>query len=500
MSTPGLAQPPSSVPLELKTGTELRQRYVISSHLGSGGYATVWRATDKQQGRDVAIKRFHRNAWSTPSADDVKRVLEEAQNTLRLRGHRNIVEIYETFEEAGEAFIVMEFVDGNTLENIFREHVLRGTWVAIDEGIDLFKQLLDGLVFAHSSGLIHRDIKPSNILISKLGVLKIADFGIAKQMTFSSSQHADPRTNFAGTGSQFYMSFEQSRGENLDQRSDIFSAGIIGYLLFTGRHPFNHSSAAFSIFELIREKGFSCPEVPSQPGLPDPVRKAVMKMLTKDKALRYHSIYEPLGELTKENSQTCSNCSSPNPVANNFCGQCGSPLKGKFDAIPVEQKPIKAKDRTAAQLTDEGFDLTREDNWDGAIRKYKEALDIDPTYARAHANLGFALNRFGKYTEAIDVLSRGLKVTNDANLRHRLFDNRGFAKSNLKDFGGAIDDFTEAIKLNDHNPRVLAHRAESFAQLGDLEGAYDDVTKALELDPGFWVAVRLKQRLDSGRV
>ena len=499
MSTPapGLS---STIPLELKTGIELRQRYVISGHLGSGGYASVWRATDKQQGRDVAIKRFHRNKWSSPNAEDVSRVLEEAQNTLRLRGHRNIVEVYETFEESGEAFIVMEFVDGSTLETIFREHVLRGTWIAVDEGIDLFKQLLEGLVFAHSSGLIHRDIKPSNILISKLGVLKVADFGIAKQMTFAPAPLADPRTNFAGTGTQFYMSFEQSRGETLGQRSDIFSAGIIGYLLFTGKHPFNHSSAAFSVFELIREKGFSCAEVPPQPGLPDSVRKAVMKMLTKDKALRYHSIYDPLGELTKENSQTCSNCSSPNPVASNFCGQCGFILKAKPEIPSTEQKLSRTKDRTAGQLTDEGFDLTREDDWESAMKKYREALEIDPEYARAHANLGFALNRFGKYTEAIDVLSKGLKFTNDANLRHRLFDNRGFAKSNLKDFGGAIDDFSDAIKLNDHNPRVLAHRAESFAQLGDLEGAYDDVTKALELDPGFWGALRLKQRLDTGRI
>ena len=200
------------IPIELKTGTELRGRYVISAHLGSGGYATVWRATDKQQGRDVAIKRFHRATWSSPTEDDLKRALEEAQNTSRLKGHKNIVEIYETFEEAGEAFIVMEFVDGRTLDSIFREHALHGTWIAVDEAIDIFKQLLEGLVFAHSSALIHRDIKPSNLLISKLGVLKIADFGIAKQMTFSSAQNIVHGTSFAGTGSQSYMSFERNTG------------------------------------------------------------------------------------------------------------------------------------------------------------------------------------------------------------------------------------------------------------------------------------------------
>src|SRR5262249_24360993 len=161
------------------------------------------------------------------------------------------------FEEGGEAFIVMEFVDGKTLEATFKEHALQGTWLPINEAIDIFRQLLESLVFAHSSGLIHRDIKPSNLLISKLGVLKLADFGIAKEMSFSSTQNPPLKSSFAGTGSQLYMSFEQSRGEHIDQRSDIFSAGIIGYQLFTGRHPFNHASAAFSVFELIREKNFA---------------------------------------------------------------------------------------------------------------------------------------------------------------------------------------------------------------------------------------------------
>src|SRR5205809_5497250 len=114
------------------------------------------------------------------------------------------------------------------------------------------------------------------------------------------------------------------------------------------------------------------------------------------------------------------------------------------------------------------------DDWDGASRRYKDAIHIDGTFARAFANLGYALNRFGRYKEAIEVLTQGLNVTKDPNLRHRLLDNRGFAKSNLKDLDGAIDDFTESIKLNDHNPRVLCHRAESFALRGDIQKAYDD--------------------------
>ena len=306
----------ASVPLELKKGVELQRRYVISGLIGAGGYGTVWRATDKDLNRDVAIKRLLHDNWRHPSPDDIKLAMDEAQNTARLKGHKNIVEVYGAFEEMGEAFIVMEYVDGPSLDAVFKEHALKGTWIPIDEALDYLRQILEGLVFAHSSGLIHRDIKPSNILLSKLGVAKLADFGIAKPMSFAKPGTAGgSEPGFAATGSQPFMSFEQSRGEQLDQRTDIFSAGIIGYLLLTGRHPFNHPSGAFPIFDLIREPSYSCLEIASRADLPESVRKAVMKMLAKDRSLRYHSVFEPLGELTRGSSQVCPECPIPrNPV------------------------------------------------------------------------------------------------------------------------------------------------------------------------------------------
>jgi serine/threonine-protein kinase len=167
-ATPASALPPASVPLEIKKGTEIRNRYVFSDVLGSGGYATVWRATDKQENRNVAIKRLHHKAWPSPSREDIDRFLHEAQSRARLKGHKNIVEVYEAFEEAGEAFIVMEYIEGNSLQSIFREHIARGTWVEIGEALEYVTQILNGLVFAHSSGIYHRDVKPSNILVSKL--------------------------------------------------------------------------------------------------------------------------------------------------------------------------------------------------------------------------------------------------------------------------------------------------------------------------------------------
>ena len=492
----------SNVTLEMRKGTELKGRYVVSEHIGTGGYATVWRATDKELNRDVAIKRLLRDRWRSASPGEMEAVLEEGRNAARLKGHKNIVEVFEVFEEAGEAFLVMEYVDGPSLDKVFKEHALKGTWIRTDEALEYLRQILEGLVFAHSSGLIHRDIKPSNILISKLGVVKLADFGIAKPMPFSKPVTVGlSEPGFAATGSQTFMSFEQSRGEQLDQRTDIFSAGIVGYLLITGRHPFNHASGAFSIFELIREPSYGCHDIASRPDLPESVRKAVMRMLTKDRSQRYHSVYEPLAELTRGSSQVCSECATQNPVGFNFCGQCGSSLKPKPPAMQPARSAQGAPTagQSPAMLTDAGFELTRSGDWEGAIRLYKAAIESDGGYGRAFSNLGFALNRLGQYEEAIRVLSDGIRVTRDSNILHRLYDTRGFAQSNLKRFAEAIEDFSTALELNDNNPRVYYHRAESAAQLGDAKQAYDDVFAALALDPDFVPAIRLKERLDRGR-
>ena len=456
----------------------------------------MWRATDKQQNRDVAIKRLLRRNALPPSGEEIAKFLDEARNTARLKGHRNIVEVFEAFEDNGDGFIVMEYVEGSSLDAIFRECVLKKTWIATDEALEYFKQLLEGLVFAHSSGVYHRDIKPSNIIVSKLGVLKLVDFGLAKPMPFNVQTPIGMQQEplFAGTGTPSFMSFEQARGETLDHHTDIFSAGMIGYLLLTGRHPFNHLSGVFNIVDLIREPGFICDELPPMSGLTENVRRAIMRMLAKDRGQRCHSLMDPLTELTQESAKLCSLCGSENPVSNKFCGECGNSLIAtQSHRSGTQTGPVRA-----SELTDEGFELTKFADWQKAIAKYRQAIEADTTYARAYANLGYALNRIGNYEEAIDQLSRGIDV-NDRAMLHRLLDNRGFAKSNLKDFHGAIQDFTKALEYNPSNPRVYYHRAEAEAEVGMIDEAYDDVLKALEENPEFSPALRLKVRLENRR-
>lgn len=484
------------MPLEVKKGTELRDRYVISDLLGSGAFAVVWRATDKQEGRDVAIKRMLKLG-----GDELKRLLDEARQTSRLKGHKNIVEVYEVFEQDGEGLLVMEYVDGSTLDDMLRSHIPAGTWIDSDEALDYFRQVLEGLVFAHSSGLYHRDIKPSNILISKLGVVKIVDFGLARPMVPAAAEYEQREPGIAWTGTPNFMSPEQAGGTHLDHLTDIFSAGILGYVLLTGRHPFNHPSAIASVFELIKDTGFACPPLSAGvlPDLTDRVCKVLIRMLEKDKAKRYQSLIEPLGELEKEEpAQSCPRCGAPNPMANSFCGQCGTGLRPGTvpfqPAVPTTAEPEKL---SAEALTDQGFESARRDDWVSAVRLYEEAMKVDKNYARAYGNLGYALNRLGRYEEAIDILTSGIEKTQDEAVLHRLHDTRGFAKSRLKDYEAAIDDFSKAIRFNSNNPRAYYHRAESKALAERYDEAYSDVLIALRLDPDHPPALRLKRRLES---
>jgi len=487
------------MPLEVKKGTELKENYVISDLLGMGAFGTVWRATDKKAGRDVAVKRLLKQP-----GNDLERLLEEGRKAAKLKGHRNIVEVHEVFELDGEGFLVMEYVDGSTLDQVFRDHIRAGTWLDRDEALDYFKQILQGLLFAHSGGLYHRDIKPSNILVSKLGVVKLVDFGLAKQMFAKGHESEHRESGFAWTGTPNFMSAEQAGGAELDHQTDIFSAGLVGHILLTGKHPFNHPSGVESVFELIKDPSFECrgemTDFWGKP-LPEELRIVLSRMLKKSKASRYQSLLEPFSELSKEAAQTCARCGSPNPKTDRFCGQCGFSLLGTAvvpdlataTALKVDGRPVSAE-----QLTDEGFALTRQNQWPLAMQKYQKAIESDPAYARAYSNLGYAFNRLGQFDKGVEFLNKAITLAEsefDTALLHRTYDNRGFARSCLKDYDGAIADFTKSLEYNSNNPRVYYHRAESYAQADLYEEAYEDVQMALRLDPDFESALRLRSRL-----
>lgn len=249
----------------------------------------------------------------------------------------------------------------------------------------------------------------------------------------------------ARTGTLAFMSPEAANGMTSDHRTDIFSAGLVGYILLTGRHPFVHPSGAFAAHELIKESNFDCEPLANGQikGLSESACKLITSMLFKDREQRCQSVQRVLQELTRDAGKACSQCGASNRGAAAFCDQCGHSLK-----LPEGRDPEGGGSLTAQEYTDEGFALTRDEDWDGAVARYRRALQIDFRYARAHGNLAFALNKLGRHEEAIQVCTQGLSVAQSTTDLHRLHDHRGFAKSRLKDFEGAIQDFSAAIKLN----------------------------------------------------
>ena len=200
--------------------------YQITEKLGQGGMGVVYKAEDTKLDRTVALKFLPTH--SLPTEDDKARFYREAKAAAKL-SHANIAHIYEIDEtEKGQAFIAMEYVEGETL----REMITRGP-LPLDEAFDYAIQIAEGLAAAHKQGIVHRDVKPENVILSEEGHLKILDFGLAKL------QGASLLTQ-AGTtlGTMAYMSPEQLRAEAVDARTDIWSLGVVLYEMVTGQLPF----------------------------------------------------------------------------------------------------------------------------------------------------------------------------------------------------------------------------------------------------------------------
>jgi eukaryotic-like serine/threonine-protein kinase len=216
-------------------------QYHLTEKIGGDGMGVVWKALDTRLNRDVVLK-FLPEALNA-DASHRERFLREARAASALN-HPNIVTVYDINSVSGEIFIVMEYVRGRTLADILREG--RRLFPAV--AVDYARQLCNGLAAAHHAGIVHRDIKPSNLMVTASGTIKILDFGLAKsagpQTTTAASALGDVPLTVAGVvlGTIPYMSPEQVSGGEIDQRSDVFSIGVVLYEMLSGVRPFHGSS------------------------------------------------------------------------------------------------------------------------------------------------------------------------------------------------------------------------------------------------------------------
>ncbi len=271
--------PAPPAPGDATLASLLGSRYRVAARLGKGAFGEVYRAHDAVLGREVAVKRIRLEAFVEPSQlDEVKqRFLREAQIAARLR-HPNIVTTHDIVEGAGTSFIVMELVEGETLQSRLQS---RGR-LSLDETTAILEQAARALDHAHASGIVHRDVKPGNIMIEPSGHVKVMDFGIAK---------ADAGQNLTSTGlvmgTPNYMSPEQARGQRVDGRSDLFALGCVLYECLTGHKPFAGESITAILLKIITEE--PAPPDYEATGLPRGIDAVLRKALAKDPAARYDS-------------------------------------------------------------------------------------------------------------------------------------------------------------------------------------------------------------------
>jgi serine/threonine-protein kinase len=263
-------------------GHTISGRYKIESLLGQGGMSAVYKATDPNLRRAVAIKLIHPHLSSDP--EFVRRFEQEAAAVARLR-HQNIIQVYDFNHDGDVYYMVLEYIEGQTLQEKLRALNASHTLMPLDGTINIMATVCDAVAFAHEHGMIHRDLKPANVMLNQRNQPILMDFGVAKMV--GSAQHT---ATGAIIGTAMYMSPEQAKGERPDERTDIYSLGVMLYEMVTGAPPFGGESTVAILMKHVSEQLPDIRQVKTD--VPPGVANVVEKALAKNRNDRYATAAE----------------------------------------------------------------------------------------------------------------------------------------------------------------------------------------------------------------
>lgn len=265
-------------------GKFLDDRYELLERIGTGGMAMVYKAKCHWLNRYVAVKILKEDL--AQDEEFCRRFHEESQ-AIAMLSHPNIVSVYDVSHTPDLDYIVMELIEGITLKQYMQKRGGKLNW---KEALHFITQIMKGLSHAHSRGIIHRDIKPHNIMVLRDGSVKVTDFGIARLMSNSQSTMTQE-----ALGSVHYISPEQARGSRIDERSDIYSAGVVLYEMLTGRLPYEGENPVAVAIQHINSIPLSPREIDSS--IPEAIEEITMKAMASDTDKRYSSADAMLADL-----------------------------------------------------------------------------------------------------------------------------------------------------------------------------------------------------------
>jgi serine/threonine protein kinase/predicted negative regulator of RcsB-dependent stress response len=491
--------------------------YRIIEKLGGGGMGVVYLAEDTRLDRKVAIKFLPAEVATDERAK--QRLLREAKTAATL-DHPNICSIYEVGEEDSHSFIILQYIEGETLAARLKRHL-----PDLREALAIATQVADALNEAHGRGIIHRDIKPENIMLTTRNQVKVLDFGLAKVVRDSSVMGADTASMLSIPGMVMgtvpYMSPEQVRGEELDSRSDIFSFGTVLYELLSGRRPFEAKSSAEVISAILTAQ-------------PPPISRSslghsgsgeeqlIRKCLEKDAALRYQTMgdlipdlqqirreYET-GQVTPRSVTTVKPKAIGDKGGRSRVSRLGLVLTSLalvlaaagvwfFSLRSLKRTPAAAVMSSNAVAYDAymrgkvNVGSENPDNNNAAIKLFEQSVAADPNFAAAYAELaraytikarysGTAAEKQKLYEDAEVDVEKALAI--DPNLAEGHFARGLILWTPYKRFPHeqAIQSYRRAIELNPNFDEAHHQLGFIYLHIGLLDKAQQEIEKALAIN------------------